>query len=116
MLYNEDIVRSYIDTMLWAENEQLDNSDCIGDDLEHSIRVDVKRFVSMLNTAEEMEMLYSPEMFGHNFYLTRQGHGAGFWDGDYKNGDSLTEKAQQFEEHSLYEVEGVTYDDANNPR
>jgi hypothetical protein len=28
--------------------------------------------------------------FGHNFWLTRAGHGAGFWDGDYINGEEIT--------------------------
>ena len=30
------------------------------------------------------------EYLGHNFWLTREGHGVGFWDGRYENGDALT--------------------------
>lgn len=30
------------------------------------------------------------EQIGHDFWLTRNGHGAGFWDGDYVNGDAIT--------------------------
>lgn len=26
---------------------------------------------------------FDPARVGHDFWLTRQGHGAGFWDGDY---------------------------------
>jgi hypothetical protein len=30
------------------------------------------------------------EYFGHNFWLTREGHGTGFWDSRYENGKGLT--------------------------
>lgn len=34
----------------------------------------------------------SPEQNGHDFWLTREGHGAGFWDRGYGEvGDKLTE-------------------------
>jgi hypothetical protein len=35
------------------------------------------------------------EMAGHDFWLTSQGHGAGFWDGDWpKYGDLLTKLSE----------------------
>ena len=42
---------------------------------------------------------------GHDFWLTRNGHGAGFWDGDWKDsaGASLTEIAKSFGECNLYD-------------
>ena len=36
---------------------------------------------------------------GHDFWLTRMGHGAGFWDGNYKpkkRGEKLTKIAEEF--------------------
>lgn len=45
---------------------------------------------------------------GHDFWLTRNGHGAGFWDGDYKyasgedDGDVLTALSKKFGERTLY--------------
>jgi hypothetical protein len=41
---------------------------------------------------------------GHDFWLTRCGHGAGFWDGDWINdsGDTLTKSAHSFKEMELY--------------
>lgn len=41
---------------------------------------------------------------GHDFWLTREHHGAGFWDGDWPKpyGDKLTVAAQAFGEHGLY--------------
>lgn len=43
---------------------------------------------------------------GHDFWLTRNGHGAGFWDGDYDGdeenlGDNLTELSKAFGEQNV---------------
>jgi hypothetical protein len=44
------------------------------------------------------------EHAGHDFWLTRNGHGAGFWDGDYPQeaGDRLTDASKAFGEVNLY--------------
>jgi hypothetical protein len=35
---------------------------------------------------------YGDSRIAYDFWLTRQGHGAGFWDGDYRGiGDQLTD-------------------------
>ena len=41
---------------------------------------------------------------GHDFWLTRNGHGAGFWDGDHEKelGKELTKLAHSFREQVLY--------------
>lgn len=41
---------------------------------------------------------------GHDFWLTRNGHGAGFWDGDWSEeiGERLTESAHSFGESDCY--------------
>lgn len=43
-------------------------------------------------------------MAGHDFWLTRCGHGAGFWDGDWPepHGESLTTAAESFGNVDLY--------------
>lgn len=43
-------------------------------------------------------------MAGHDFWLTRNGHGAGFWDGDWPepHGDKLDAVAKGFGSISLY--------------
>ena len=43
------------------------------------------------------------ELFGHDFLLTRSGHGAGFWDrGLGPIGDRLSDEAHHFGETNLY--------------
>lgn len=39
---------------------------------------------------------------GHDFWLTRNGHGAGFWDGDWpEHGDALTQASKVYGSHDL---------------
>ena len=44
------------------------------------------------------------EQAGHDFWLTRQGHGAGFWDGDWPEpaAAALTQESHRFGAFELY--------------
>jgi hypothetical protein len=43
------------------------------------------------------------EIAGHDFWLNREGHGSGFWDGGWpKHGDELSEAAQSYGGFELY--------------
>tara|TARA_R100001463_G_scaffold71335_2_gene125158 strand:+ start:321 stop:695 length:375 start_codon:yes stop_codon:yes gene_type:complete len=42
------------------------------------------------------------EQLEHDFILTINGHGAGFWDGDWKSGNMLTEICEGFREIGVY--------------
>ena len=45
----------------------------------------------------------TPEQFGHDFWLTRNGHGTGFWDrGRGEAGERLSEAARKAGERYLY--------------
>lgn len=46
----------------------------------------------------------SAESAGHDFWLTRNGHGSGFWDSDLpgNTGEALTAASHTFEECTLY--------------
>jgi len=47
---------------------------------------------------------------GGDFFLTRNGHGAGFFDGDWEDGDHLTLAANRFGEFELYRGnDGLAY-------
>jgi hypothetical protein len=41
---------------------------------------------------------------GNDFWLTHNGHGAGFWDGDLPDeiGDALTKASEKYREIDLY--------------
>jgi hypothetical protein len=45
---------------------------------------------------------WSDEQAGHDFWLTRNGHGAGFWDRGLPHGDELSDLARVYGESDLY--------------
>lgn len=54
------------------------------------------------DNAEDLANM-DPRQAGHDFWLTRNGHGAGFWDrGLGKRGERLTEAAYVYGESDLY--------------
>ena len=93
------MLNSFLNTGLWStydyENEDnLDDKYCISD-IDDNFKTECQVFIDdfmikakHLFTLEELE---DETVIAHNLWLTIEGHGAGFWDGDYKNGDELTE-------------------------
>jgi hypothetical protein len=116
----EAVLDSYIECALWAETdnngEQLDDnyskSDIAPESLE-AMRKDCARFLRdnkvILETLDELYPNWftkysTEEMIGHDFWLTRNGHGAGFWDGHWPDsiGDRLTRSCKSFGDCNLY--------------
>jgi hypothetical protein len=62
-------------------------------------------------TVFEALLPYDMRKAGHDFLLTRNEHGAGFWDGDYgADGEALTEACRDFGHVDLYTGDdGVLY-------
>lgn len=103
----EEMVNSYLETALWSStdgDEPLDNKysqEDIYDDDVITAKSDCACFVAM---AEELLDDLDEGQLGHDFWLTRNGHGAGFWDGDYEEelGNKLTELSKKFTEVEPY--------------
>lgn len=122
------VVAHYIDTLLWSEScrgtapdEVCDHLGMIGDErvdcdkslvylnygpddlapeARKEIESDVRDFVQA-NAADLDGM--DPTDIGHNFLLTRNHHGTGFWDrGLGERGDRLTAAAHPYGEMSAY--------------
>lgn len=110
--YTDIMLRSYLGTALWSSNdesderggepldENYDTSD-ISDEAKRKSRRDVVNFI---RKARSYLGDVSPRMAGHDFWLTRNGHGAGFWDGDYPEpiGEKLTDISKTFGEVWMY--------------
>jgi hypothetical protein len=123
-------VRGYCETMLWCgafdaeTGEQLSEAHldyapvALSDfsaDAQTEIESDVYSFIAsneddfrefLLRTDEGLES-NAASKFGHDFYLTRNGHGAGFWDrglGDL--GDRLTAMSKPYGDMSAYITDG----------
>jgi len=107
----DDFTRQYLATALWSSNDESDESG--GDPLDRNFEIedidadtivaaqaDCARFRELagdlLNEGDD-------EQAAHDFWLTRNGHGAGFWDGDWpEGGDRLTAICKAFGEITLY--------------
>jgi len=100
-----------------SENEPLEDHFGIEDfDTSSLIKAceDVHDFFLWLeesDLAERVAEFASDEHVAYDFWLTRRGHGAGFWDGDYGDamddelGELLTEKCKEFPSQDVIVME-----------
>lgn len=124
----QEFFDSYLETALWSSHDESDESggnpmdqnftlDDIADECLAVMWKDCQKFFNQnYETVEAAEFSYGPDYgpwghVGHDFWLTRNGHGAGFWDGDYSGdaGEILTEASEQFGEQDLYVHDGHIY-------
>lgn len=101
----------YLVTALWSscdENDDpMDDNYSIEDLSPEALENAQRDCAEFLKKAEKRIKGFDPgeidSHFGHDFWLTRNHHGAGFWDGDYPEfGDELTEISHEFGEVDLY--------------
>lgn len=125
----EAVLIGYVECALWSESCQgtacptIPDTQCYGQDCDKSLshtlnfgtddlsaaasrdmEADVEGFLTSC-LAERPNVFdgIEPEMIGHDFWLTRNGHGAGFWDRGYgEKGDWLTAMAKPFGSAHLY--------------
>lgn len=112
----ETFTRSYIETMLWSSNDEDDEpldlkygQDNISEEAIYRINEDCELFWNknhhVVSGGRAVASQYSePELAGHDFWLTRNGHGTGFWDGDWTEPAAtyLTDAAKAFGECDAY--------------
>ena len=98
----------YFTTALWSSadsnDEPLDANYDYTDLSEEAIaqaKADIDKFIELAGPLLD-DHEYSQIM--HDFWLTRNRHGAGFWDGDYDKavGEALTKLSHSFSELNLY--------------
>ena len=115
----DEFTRAYMEAILFAETdwdgEPLDANYDISDFSQESlsaIKKDCAEFQAQANIGEidgapsylppaqlrQPRKVDSDGMAGHDFWLTRAGHGGGFWDGDWPepHGDRLTKLSEKF--------------------
>jgi hypothetical protein len=112
--------QQYIATALWSTTDWSDE-DSGGDPLEDNYDlsdIDPKTLDCMIEDCRTFQEQYyddissDPERAGHDFWLTRNRHGAGFWDGDWPDdvGKKLTDASHTYGEFDLYVGDdGVIY-------
>ena len=107
--FAQDMLPHYLTCAEWADLPEdteagLDFAPCA----EELALADCMRFVG-LNW--EMIKECSPEQVGHDLWLTRNHHGAGFWDrpeiyGGQENADRLSDSARSFGQRDIFEHNG----------
>lgn len=108
----DSFTQAYVTAALWSSTDDagdpLDRNYSVSDiapgTLEKMV-ADCARFQAENETPEYDNSQYSDsELAGHDFWLTRNRHGAGFWDGDISEeiGKRLTEASHAFGEFDLY--------------
>jgi hypothetical protein len=119
----DEFFEAYVEAALWAETafgdpkeeeegDSFDSSfeslgytvDDISEETLKQIKDDCVKFLN-----ENYDLIKNDEknggnfeQAGHDFLLTRNRHGAGFWDGDWNEGDALTGRCRKFKEMTLY--------------
>ncbi len=101
---HEEFIAGYIECALWASLDMDDENECghnphldenygvhdISAELMATIREDCESFIRSQNAALQTYVgEFSWDYAGHDFFLTRNGHGAGFWDREWKPGRLL---------------------------
>ncbi len=100
--------RAYIEAALFTEFEDNKEVADIHPTTIEKMKEDCDKFVKentdLVDRATN-EVGYSITNAGNDFWLTRNGHGAGFWDGDLPKelGEALTKAADKFGRVDLYE-------------
>jgi hypothetical protein len=113
----DEFTRGYIETALWSSTDESDPSGGEPMDKNYDIRDLAPSCLQAMTEdcakfqAENAELLAAASeqdgqddfRQGHDFWLTRCGHGAGYWDGDYPTtGDGLTEASKAFGNVDIY--------------
>lgn len=104
----DSFLKGYINCALWSSELDDYTEEFINRDTLLEMRKDCASFLTL---ADEEDIDDRWEDAGHDFWLTRNGHGAGFWDGDWPDevGERLTKIAKSFGEFDLYECDGIIY-------
>jgi hypothetical protein len=98
---------AYIETMLWAETDddgEPFDANYTAADIAPNALEEIKSDCANFKKEQAAHIGSKFEQAGHDFYLTRNRHGAGFWDGDWppEVGRILTEAAHVYGTQGLY--------------
>jgi hypothetical protein len=106
----DKFLKAYIVAALWSSTDEstpeggdfLDKNygpDDLAPETIEKMRADCDKFRA--DNAQDIDG--REEQAGHDFWLTRNHHGCGFWDGDWPEaGDRLTEACKSYPEVNLY--------------
>ena len=106
----ETMIDGYVTCALWSstdeDGEALDavyGPGDIADEATEAMAAECRDFLDLLDREGLDWSAWTPEQLGHDFWLTRNSHGAGFWDrGHGETGDRLTALSKPYGASDLY--------------
>lgn len=107
----DQITKGYLECAIWADlPEEEEESNWTINDFSTESQVtawnDVGDFCAQLQDKKLFDSLLEVsdlEQIGHDFWLTRNGHGTGFWDRNYGElGKKVSEVARKFGECHIF--------------
>lgn len=86
--YGVDVIAAYFQCAYWTEEETVGCAP-LSQEADIDGLTDVMDFLEKANKLVDLQS-YRADLMGHDIWLTRNGHGAGFWDGDWPEPDATT--------------------------
>jgi len=111
----DQFTRSYIASALWSEVDDDDvplENNFVVEDIAPEAFAEIIKDTQSFQKENWEDIQDDLDRAGLDFWLTRNHHGAGFWDGDWPKevGKRLTKKAQAYGEIHFYEGDdGLLY-------
>lgn len=103
---HDTFVEAYIEAMFFTNGSSSEDElyELGIDDISFYLAKSILRDCAIFQAACFDQIDGSYKEAGHDFWLTRNGHGAGFWDGDWnkQHGIHLTEVSEAFGECEVY--------------
>ena len=95
----DDYTEAYLETAIWADGEEVEGND-LSPEFIAQAAADCDDFRERAGYMIDDE---DAGVVGYNFWLTRNGHGEGFWSDEFpEHGDALTLIAESFGAMYLY--------------
>jgi hypothetical protein len=107
----DTFTRAYLECALWSSTDESTPQGGEPMDQNYSVTdIAPDTLAAMVRDCQKFQqenaddIAFQCDRAGHDFWLTRNGHGAGFWDGDWPNevGTRLTEASKKYGEFNLY--------------
>ena len=113
----DKILLGYLEAALWTEEENILDEDGIVLDMDMvsqatkaEVKKDIEKFLDLAGETAINEALNTndEDFLGHDIWLTRNGHGAGFFDRDYSDETekALMDAAKKIGEKHLFVQDG----------
>lgn len=116
----EIFFNSFIETALWSSSDinkdsdtSLQNEGYTIDSFDEESLTKLKGDCLNFFNNNYSKIKNNLELAGHDFWLTSQRHGAGFWDGNWEKeiGNELTKDSHEYSERNFYVINEIVYCD-----